>query len=892
MRHARNWRRYIRFWGPNVDADIDDELRFHLEARIAEYERLGYSPEEAARLTRERVGELTDVRARLRRHDKQQLTIYRSREHMKSIAQDFRYGFRKLRQAPGFSLAVIAVLALGIGANTAIYSAVDAAFFRPLPFPAAQQLVVVNNIDVPYRLGMPSPKSSVVLADVQQLPMFRAAAAYAVGAYNLSAASAEPRRVDVAHVTTDFFRVIGRYPQLGRVFSNEEETAGGPHAAILSHRIWQQSFGSDPRVIGRTLQLNDRPYTIVGVMPSDVVFPSGADLYAPLPLPITFDLYEAFKMYIPLTFIGRVAPDATVLQAGAAVRSLEKSYPNWKYITDSAATSIVTPLQQDLVPQDRHRPLLVFMGAAILVLLIACANVINLLLARATTRMRELAIRSVLGASRGRILLQLTIESLTLAIIGALAGVGLGLVGIRPLRSLLPAQLVAVSPPTLDMRLLAFTLAVAIGVGLIVGLWPALQATRGNAAQTIKAGGAHGATERGGHRVHSALVVAEISLALVLVIGAGLMIESFRALVNTDTGLRAEQTYTAHVTLPRARYQLLPSQLSFYSTMLRALRASPGVTAAGLVNRLPLSKQGGVGLKVSSPESPTTADSAMSAAGGSQFPQYLMVTSGYFASMGIPILRGRDILDSDGKDSQVLVVNRTMANEYWPGMEPLGKHVTFGNTLMTVVGVVGDVRTSNRALAPAPQMYLPLFASSNGDANIVVRGTVPHSALAARIHDAVRLADPTQFAYDGQPMSTVISNSIAPERTNTLLLGTFGALALALAAIGVYAVLAYGVSRRFREFGVRVALGAERRDVLRLVMREGFMLVAAGVAIGIIAAIALSKLIASLLYQVSPHDVRIFVLAPIALMAIALAATLIPALRATRVDPMEALRAE
>jgi putative ABC transport system permease protein len=890
MGRMHNWRRYIRFWGPNVEADIDDELRFHLDARIAEFERLGYSHDDATRLTRERVGELTGVRAKLRRHDKQKLTIYRNRERMRFILQDIQYGLRKLRQAPGFSLAVIAVLALGIGANTAIYSVVDAAMLRPLPFPHAEQLVRLDNLDVEWNLGgPPHPQDIAHVQDAARLPVFSSVAVYAVGGLNMET-GATPRRSVVAYVSLDFFRTMGRTARLGRTFTLDETQPNAQRAVILSDRVWRQQFGADPTALGKVVRLNSNPYEIVGVMPPDFSYPSDPDAWLPLPLTISdMGIFEAFKMYLPSVFIARMEPGVSLQQAGRAAVALERQFPNWKHLEDTSAAALVQPLQKTLVApggsSDVRKALLVLMGAAGLVLLIACANVANLLLSRGASRTRELAIRSVLGATRARVLRQLALESLMLALTGALCGIALAWLALGALTSLLPASLVAISRPTLDLRVLGFTMVVAILVGLVVGVWPGLTATRESAGELIKAGGAHGATRRRGGWVRGGLVIVEMSLAVILLVGAGLMIESFRVLVTTDTGIKPDHVVTAQITLPSARYRGAVPVGNFYRTLLADIRRTPGVDAAAMVNILPLANQGGIGLYVHAADAPD--DKAHMVLG-----EYLMVTPGYFSAIGMRLVRGQDFSTSMDSSSKPVIINRVMAERLWPGRDPLGQQIIFGKDPVHVVGVVADARTYTLADTASGQLYLPLFSYGINDANIVVRGTAPTSALESRIVQAVRTIDPGQAVYNVRTMDEVISKSVAPRRTNTLLLGIFGALALALAGIGVYSVLAYSVAQRTREIGVRVALGAERGAVLRLILNQGVLLAAVGAAIGICAAVLLSRLIASQLYQVSPHDPTIFVIAPLTLMLIALAATLLPALRATRVDPMEALRAE
>ena len=894
MAETPRWRRYLRFWGADPDADIEDELRFHIEMREQEYLAAGFSPEEARRRAVERLGDLDEVRAWLRRHDwKKQKRAARVRS-AGDLLQDVRYGVRKLWQEPGFSAAVIAVLALGIGATAAMFSVVDAVLLRPLPFEQDERLVMLERVDVPLRFeGESFPKSAPDVTDLDSLRgVFSSHAAYAPGSLNLTGAGS-PVRVNVTLVTPSFFTTLGVRPALGRPFTPEEGEPGGPRVAMLSHGLWLRQFGADPDVLERTVELNGVRYRVVGVMPHGFAFPAETELWTPLPVPFTFDYWEPFRMYMPSHVIARLAPGVTREQAGDRLLALVNAYREARPAGSGsderiAAADLVRPLRDFLVSQ-RRTALLVLMGATALMLLIACANVANLLLSRSATRRREIAVRAALGATPGRIMRQLLVESLVLSLAGAALGIAIAYAATGALDALLPAGLVGVAPPRVDARVLAFTLIVGVLAGVASGVWPGLGAFRADANEAIKTGGPVGGTARGAARLRRVLVSGELALALVLLVGAGVMLRSFLALLATDPGVRPERVATLELTLARATYGNLAARRQFYEAVLERLYATPGIEAAGVVNELPLKGRRGVALSVHAAGKPAPSRDEM------VFAHYVTVTPDYFRALGIPLLRGRTLapaVDSAGPGE--VVIDEALAERLWPGEDPVGQRLVLPNEdPRTVVGVVGNVLS--KALDDAevvPQMYLSLEERAPSYAAIVARGNLPEGALMRRLRDAVRAVDSSQAVYNVRTMEQVIAHAIAPRRATTTLITVFGAVALLLASIGVYAVVAFSVAQRTREIGIRMAMGARGNDVLRLVLREGAALAVAGAAAGLLGAWMLARVLAGMVYGVSPRDPVAFVLAPAVLIAIALLASLLPARRATRVDPVEAIRVE
>ncbi|MEO7084661.1 MAG: ABC transporter permease [Gemmatimonadaceae bacterium] len=872
------WRRYLRFWGPNVDADIDDELRYHIEMRRQDFIAHGLSPELASDAAISRFGDPAVIAHELREHDTRLLRQARRADMLHDLLQDVRYALRQLKNTPRFSITVILVLALGIGANTAIFSAVDAAFLRGLPFPAADRLVTLREIDLPSVFEAGQSQSSPRIGDLQAEPaVFERVAAYASGGLNLNGGG-EPSRVNIAYVTEDFFKTLERYPILGRSPSHEEFEKGGEKSVVLSHRLWQTQFGGDDRIVGKKVQLNDVSYIVAGVMPADFQFPSDVDLWIPLQLPFGFEVMPAFRNFLPAKVVARLAPGATV--ATAATRA---DVIRHRFLSGARSTlppeQLVQPLQQTLIG-DRRTALLILMASAALLLLIACANVTNLLLSRASMRERELAVRTVLGATRGRVVRQLLVESLVLSLAGGIAAVVVAKISLGGLTAALPPALAGVAPPRVDARVLGFTLLLATMTSLVFGLWPAVGASRPDLADALKSGS--GASRRRGAGARGVLVVAEVSIALMLLVGAGLMLQSLRTLLRVDTGMRTAHIVTGRLTLSQTKYPR-QSAATFLSDVVTRLAAMPGIESAAAVSALPMEGAGGIALRVS-PEG-VSDDDTRTAMGA-----YLMATPGFFSTMGATV-RGADLPATADTSNRVTVINETMAKKLWPNENAVGKRVAFGPELRTVIGVVSDIRNHGLDVPATEQMYFPMAEQPQSYASIVVRGGDSRAAM-ERIRDAVRSVDRNQPVYALRTMDDVINTSVAPRRTNTFLLTVFGAVALALAGVGVYGVLSYGVAQRTREIGVRVALGAQQADIVRLVAWQGALLTGVGIVIGLAGAYTLSRVLSSILYGVSTHDVGVFVGAPAVLAVIALLAVIIPARRATRVDPMSALRHE
>ena len=867
-------------------AELEEEMRLHTALRAEAMQASGMSTEQSRLEARRRFGRTTNVAEASR--DMWGLGT------LDQLAQDLRFAIRRLRARPGFTAPVIAVLALGIGATTAVFSAVDAAMLRSLPFPREHELVSLTNVQVPF-----GPESNeraegrlLDLADVFEMTtVFSGAAAYASGGLNLPDPD-RPVRVKAGVVSATFFQTLGVTPLVGRTFTLDEGRPDGPPAVILSYALWQRQYGGSP-VLEKVIPLHGHQYTVVGVMQPGFDFPGESDLWIPMSVPTTDATFEPFRGFLPSHVIARVRPNVSNEAAAAQLllrwrqvvepaRGAQRDQLN-EFIDEARGTGLAVPLHRELLG-DRRRALLVLLGITALLMLIASANVANLLLSDAAVRRREIAVREVLGATRRRIVRQLLAESVLLAVAGGVVGMLIAPAALRIVRSMMPTGLAGIAPARLDLRVLAFGGALAIATSVIFGLWPAIGATRGDASQSIKSGGGHGATAGMG-RARRALVVVELGLTVMLLIAAGLMARSFERLMAENTGMNPEQVATLETSFPPSTPGV--ERRRIINGVIDRLAGQPGIVSAGAVNDLPLRGGGGLSVAFDVPGAPVLNR------GEYRMARFLYASSGYFDALGIARLRGRTFTASDATGPPVAVISSAMAEKYWPGADPLGRYFTLrGDTShITVVGIVADVREGRLDRAPELQLYRPIELGPL-NAALVVRGTLPPSTLTARLTEAVRAVAPGQPVYNVRMMEQVIRASVLPRRTNTMLIALFGGLALVLSTLGVYAVVAYAVAQRTRELGIRAALGATGRDLLSLVSREMVVVITLGIAIGLGGAWALSRVLASLLYAVDPRDPLTFVAVPLVLALPAVVATAIPALRAARVDPTQVMRSD
>jgi putative ABC transport system permease protein len=863
-----------------AEAELDEEIRAHLELETEQNIEAGMSPEEARHAALRAFGNVA-----LSKENSRMMWGLRWFER---LWQDVRFGARTLAKNPGFTAVAVAALALGIGANSAIFSVVNTVLLRPLPFKDPGRLVMVwekGNADE-FPINSTSAANFIDWRD--QSRVFEGVAVMRRASFNLTGAG-EPVRVDGRRVSTNMFRLLGVEPQLGRAFLPEEDDPGATGVVILSHGLWQRRFGSDPGVVGAPVNMNGRSYTVVGVMPPQFQFPSRQD---ELWVPIAFNPQEATNRgNNSYEVLGRLRPGVSLEQAQAEMNAiaarLKQQYPD---VVKSDA-SVVVSLHEQMVG-DIKPALLVLLGAVGFVLLAACANVANLLLARAAVRRKEIALRTALGAGRLRLVRQFLTESLLLAALGGAAGLLLSFWGVNLLKSFIPENISEVSAVNVDGRVLVFTLLVSLATGLIFGLVPAAQASNFDLNEMLKEGGRDSSFGRAGNRVRGLLVIAEVAVSLVLLVGAGLLINSFMRLRHLDPGFRADDLLTMSVVLPQQKYPDHARRSAFFSELTSRVGALPGVRSAAVTNWIPLTMQGDTfGVSVEGRPDP----------GPDKRPDVItrVISPGYFNTMGIQLLRGRQFDEQlDREDSMpVAVVSETTARRLWPGEDPLGKRIQPGNAdpdgWIEVVGVVNDVRQFELTSEPRLQMYLPYVQFQwFVPRQLVVKTGVEPASLAAAVRKAVWELDKDQPVSDVRTMEEVLSASIARQRFSTLLLGVFAALALALAAVGIYGVMSYAVAQRTREIGIRMALGAQAGSVLRLMLRQGLKLASAGVVLGLAGALLLTRLMSSMLFGVSATDPLTLATISLVLVGVTLLASYVPARRAARVDPLIALRYE
>jgi putative ABC transport system permease protein len=802
---------------------------------------------------------------------------------MESLLHDLRYSARNLLKRPGFTAVVMATFAVGIGGTVAMFSATNAVFLRPLPYHDPDQLVFGTRRSSQGTGGFVSGQDYFdYRRDSDAFQSLAAIRGFELSATITGEETAE--RVSAQIVSTELFATLGATPALGRAFVRAEEKADADRVVLLSYGFWQRRFGGAPDVVGSTLGVDGQSHTIVGVMPLEFDFPRGTEIWRPMREDSPWNRSRGPQNWF---VIGRLKAGATIVQAQEQVDvigvRLEEEYPE----TNRDRRLHLTSFHQRLA--SRARPMfLVFTGAVGLVLLIACANVAGLLLARGVTRTGELAVRSALGASRGRLLRQLLTESVLLATAGGMFGLTLTFWLLRGVKQFAPADVAGIRDLGVDATALGIALGLSVVTGLLVGLIPALKSARGDMPQNLSPGRSV-SDQQSATGLRGTLVVGQVTLSLVLLIGAGLLMRSFLQLQAVDPGFDPDRILTAEVSLSSDGYGSVEALSQFYATLMRDLNAGPGVTAAGAISRLPIASGGGdypVYPEEAPPADPSESSSAIARS----------ITPGYFEAMRVPLLSGRGVDDNDTGDAPpVVVVDEALVRRYYPDQNPLGKTLVLGfrePVPVQIVGVVGNVLASNLDDTPYPTMYFSIEQWPERTMTVAVRTTTRPTALANTLRTAVRNLDPSVPVAKVASMRSVISDSVAQPRTTTLFLGAFATVALLLAALGLYGVLAYFVNQRTREIGIRIALGAAHGRVLGLVLRRGLLLVGVGVALGIGGALATTRFMQSLLFEVGTTDVLTFAGVSLLLTLVAVAACAIPAWRATRVDLLTALRVE
>jgi len=805
---------------------------------------------------------------------------------MNNLWLDLRYGVRTLFKSPAFTLVAVVALALGIGANTTIFSVVNAVLLRPLNYPNPEQLVLVRDTQPPSTNETPVDYPEY-LDWREQAQFFEHLAAHFNTTYTLTG-QGDPQQLWGARISTNALPAVGVNPILGRGFLPEEEARSSERVALISYGFWQRQFAGDSKVIGKSITLNARPHTIVGVLPSqfkslnpgDIQRGQEPDVWTPLRLSSEI----APRGLNFLTVFGRLKPGVSLAQADAAMADLIPRLQKERSIDHGAK---LTPLQQATVPASMRTMLLLLLGAVGFVLLIACGNVANLLLARSSARQKEIAIRLAVGASRSRLVRQLLTESLLLALLSGGAGLLLSFWGVGVFVAAARTRMPRLDEVSLDGRVLLFTLGISLLTGLIFGVAPALRASKGELHETLKEGGRTGAGV-GQQRLRGLLVVVQVALSLVLLIGAGLLVKSFVHVLTTDKGFDASQLLTANLSVSSVKYTEPQQQALFFQQYLERLKSVPGLEGAAIVNNAPL-VGGGVngGIKIEGRADPPN-----------QLPvgEKSIISPEYFHVMRTPIVRGRAFTDRDNASTaQVAIINESLARRYFGGEDPIGRRIDFNwdtKGTQEIVGIVGDVKQYGLDLPASPTIYVPYLQRPDSSMTVVVRSQVTPVSLVGAMRQELLTVDKEQALAQVRTMQDVVAESIAQRRIIVMVFAIFGVLALLLAAIGLYGVLAYTVSLRTREIGVRMALGAQRADVLRLVVKGGMMLCLIGVAIGIAGAFALTRLLTTLLFGVTPTDAATFAGGSLALIVVAMLACYIPARRATKVDPLVALRYE
>jgi putative ABC transport system permease protein len=869
-----------------VETELDDELRFHFEQQLEKYIHSGLTKREALRRVRIDFGGLDQI--------KEDCREARGVHMMENLFQDIRYGLRMLRKSPGFTVVALLTLALGIGANTAIFSVVYGVLLRPLPYQDPAGLIVLH--ETTPKVGIVSVSYPNFLDWRAQSRMFSKLAAVESVAFNLAgvdpAGADQPENISGAVVSSDFLSMLGVRPILGRNFDTAQDQAGTASVVLLSYQLWQSHFAGAPNVLGRTVALNGRGFTIIGVLPPDFRWIEKTDVLEPIGLRANDPDFNERGDRGDMVVLGRLAPGVSFAQARAEMEGiaarLEKAYP----FSNGQFGVALQPIR-DVFVSDLRPSVLVLFGAAVFVLLIACANVANLFLMRGAGRTKEIALRIAVGASRSRIIHQILVESFVLAFLGGLLSLALAFAGIRGMIRLIPTDMLAGANVSLNGAVLLFACGVVVLCTFIFGLAPASQSTRPDVQSELKESGRAMSAGVGQGRLRGALAVAEISLALILLVGAGLMMKSLYRLLSVDPGFQPQRILTMSMSLRTAQYAKDPAILNFWQRVLASVRELPGVEAAALGTVVPLTGN-------HSRNDITLEGMALPKPGSFPHPDAHAVSPGYARTLGVPLQRGREFTDADTENAPLVgMINAALARQFFPHQDPIGKRFMFGHPSekrvpkwITIVGVAGDTKLYGLANPARLEVYVPFRQGAISEMTLIVKSGIEPAALASSIRYAVASIDKDQPVSDLSTMRQLVNNSVSTRRITLILLGVFGALALLLGAVGIYGVLAYSVAQRTHEIGIRMALGARGGDVLRMILAQGARIAGMGVVIGILASFGLTRLMTNLLFSVSPADPATFAAVAIVLVLVALLASYIPARRTLRVDPMIALRHE
>ena len=863
--------------------DLDEDIRDHIARETQDNIERGMSPEEARYAAMRKFGNVTQV-------------MEETREvwnfiWLGQLLQDIRFGLRMLRKNPGFTAVAVLTLALGIGANAAVFSVVYAVLLRPLPYKDPSSLIVLN--ETTPMVGTVSVSYPNFLDWRNQSRTFSEMSAIRGVGFNLAGVT-QPENISGDAVSPNFLSLMGVRPFLGRDFDASEEKAGTPPVILLSYSLWQSHFGGDPNIVGRTIKLDDRSFTIVGVLPSNYRSLDKTDVMLPIGVWITDNSEDTKERGSrgDLGVIGRLATGVSLTKARAEMEGIAARLA-MEYPASNDRFGVALQPVRDAFVTDIRPAILVLFGAVMFVLLIACANVANLFLVRGASRTKEVALRIALGASRGRIISQMMTESFVLAVLGGVLGLALAVAGIGGMSRLIPVDMLSGATVNLNSAVLLFAAGVVMLAAFIFGLAPALHLTKPDVQSELKEGGRGASVGAGQKRLRAALATAEISLALILLVGAGLMMKSLYRLLAVDPGFRPDRVLKLEMDLRTHQYSKDPAVLNFWQQVLDKVRVLPGVEAAAVGTVVPLTDS-------HSRTDITMEGMAVPAPGNYPHPDVHIISPGFAATLGISLLRGRTFTDADDEKAPLVgIINAMTARRFFPNEDPIGKRFTFGHPSAknapkwcTIVGVVGDTKLYGLANPARLEVYVPLRQDPASEMTLLVKSGANPAALTSAIREAVQSIDKDQPLFAISTMKELVSNSVATRRMTLVLLGLFSGLALVLGAIGIYGVISYSVAQRTHEIGIRMALGAPRRDVFRLVVGQGLKLAGIGIAIGVVAAFGLARLMSSLLYGISVTDFETFAGVSILLALVAFVACYIPARRAMRVDPIIALRYE